>query len=85
MDIPFVIIKGKSRLGALVRKKKTSVVAVTDVEKGDMPRLQQFIDMAMTNFNEKPVTKTGGLQISKKSIDKAQIASELKKSKQKIV
>eukprot|EP00360_Condylostoma_magnum_P001326 CAMPEP_0168316310 /NCGR_PEP_ID=MMETSP0210-20121227/15175_1 /TAXON_ID=40633 /ORGANISM="Condylostoma magnum, Strain COL2" /LENGTH=31 /DNA_ID= /DNA_START= /DNA_END= /DNA_ORIENTATION= len=31
MNVPYVIVKGKSKLGKLVGKKKAAVVALTDV------------------------------------------------------
>lgn len=35
MDIPYVIVKGKARLGALVHQKNAAVVAITEVNISD--------------------------------------------------
>jgi len=52
--VPYVIIKGKARLGKLVNKKTASCVAVTDIEGGkDTHDLQLFIEKATENFNAK--------------------------------
>merc|ERR1712071_130530 len=40
MDVPYCIIKGKSRLGALVHQKTATCVAVTSVSKNDTAELE---------------------------------------------
>jgi len=61
MDVPFVIIKGKSRLGHLVRKKSTSVVAVTDVKKEDAAKFEAIVNSAKLQFSAPPKKWGGGL------------------------
>lgn len=51
-DVPFCIIKGKARLGALVHKKTASVVALTSIQGDDQKTLNTFKDSFMGAFNE---------------------------------
>ena len=78
MNVPFVIVKGKARLGFLVHKKQASVLAITDVEKADQPKLQQLVDTAVLSFNNSVEKKAGGMKLSKRSI--AAIALQKKKA-----
>lgn len=41
-DVPYCIVKGKARLGFLVHKKTTSCVAVTDIKKDYVGKLDQL-------------------------------------------
>jgi large subunit ribosomal protein L7Ae len=50
MDIPYVIVKNKSRLGALVHKKTATVVAVTDFSKATS-ELNNLAKVAKESFN----------------------------------
>lgn len=68
-DVPYVIVHNKSRLGFLVHKKQTAVVAITDITAGDAPKLQQLIDATKATMVEK--VRAGGLRQSKKTTDKA--------------
>merc|ERR1712196_484831 len=65
MDVPYCIVKSKSRLGALVNKKTASCLAITTVAKGDEKDLSTIAESAKQNFNEnKNVHRSwgGGLQ-----------------------
>jgi len=53
MDIPYVIVKGKERLGKLVRKKTASAVALTAVKAEDKQELSQLATLAHQTFNER--------------------------------
>jgi large subunit ribosomal protein L7Ae len=68
MNVPFVIVKGKARLGYLVHKKQAAVLALTQVEKVDEDKLAALKDVALLNFNNTIERKTGGGKLSKKSI-----------------
>jgi len=58
--IPYVIIKGKARLGKLVYKKNASCIAVTDIDSGkDAHDLQIFIDKAQHQFNSQLTENMG--------------------------
>jgi len=52
MDVPYVIVKSKARLGHLVHKKATSVLALTDVRKEDASKLEQITANARLQFND---------------------------------
>jgi len=51
MGVPYVIVKGKSRLGAAVHKKTATVVAFTSVDKDDNKDLTNLTDLANSSFN----------------------------------
>eukprot|EP01010_Urceolus_cornutus_P004468 NODE_699_length_1410_cov_198.288024_g529_i0.p3 GENE.NODE_699_length_1410_cov_198.288024_g529_i0~~NODE_699_length_1410_cov_198.288024_g529_i0.p3 ORF type:complete len:160 (+),score=57.25 NODE_699_length_1410_cov_198.288024_g529_i0:132-611(+) len=52
MDIPYVILKNKSRLGQLVHQKNAAVVALTAVNKEDKSKLESIASNARAQFNE---------------------------------
>jgi len=52
MGIPYVIVKGKSRLGHLVYKKTATALAITEVRKEDAPKLEQLLEKAKTQYND---------------------------------
>jgi len=77
MDVPYVIVKSKSRLGQVVHKKTTSVLAFTNVNKEDKNDFAQLVTAAreMYNDNIEHRKQWGGGKLSAKSaarISKAQ-------------
>lgn len=52
MDVPYVIVKSKARLGHLVYKKTTSALAITEVRKEDAAKLEQIVANARLQFND---------------------------------
>jgi large subunit ribosomal protein L7Ae len=60
MDIPYAIVKGKSRLGTLVHKKNCAVVALTSVNAEDKVQLGKLQENFKTQFNNNVVRKWGG-------------------------
>jgi len=52
MEVPYMIVKSKARLGQLVHKKTATAVAVTEVRPEDAPKLEQVIASAKSHFNE---------------------------------
>jgi len=52
MNIPYVIVKGKSRLGYLVYKKTATALAVTETRKEDAAKLEQLLEKARTLYND---------------------------------
>jgi len=52
MGVPYCIVKGKARLGHLVYKKTTSVLAVTDIRRDDSAKFDQFISNVRLQFND---------------------------------
>ena len=62
MDIPYVIVKGKARLGALCRKKTCTAIAVTQVEEADKHKFARLVQSARKAYNnnwENIATKWG--------------------------
>lgn len=57
MDVPYVIVKGKAKLGALVHQKTAAVVALTDVKKEDMATLDQITKNFNGQFKDLPVSE----------------------------
>lgn len=54
--VPFLIVKGKARLGKVVHKKTCTCLAVTDVEPGkDAKELAIYVEKAVENFNERHI------------------------------
>merc|ERR1719223_1017073 len=62
MDVPFMIVKDKARLGALVHQKVAACVALTGVGKEDESQLRLLSDLAKEKFNDNSdlVRKWGG-------------------------
>jgi len=52
MEVPYVIIKGKARLGHLVHKKTATAVALTDVRKEHVAQLEQIADLAKAEYSD---------------------------------
>jgi large subunit ribosomal protein L7Ae len=44
MGVPYAIIKGKARLGTLVRQKTAAVVAINEVRAEDKTELAKLVD-----------------------------------------
>ena len=69
MNVPFCILKGKSRLGSLVHMKNCSAVALTAVNKDDEAKLKSLT----TSFTEQyaaPERKWGGGIMGLKTVAK---------------
>jgi len=78
-SVPYVIVKGKARLGHLVYQKNASALALTDVRKEHDNAFQNITSLARTQYNDnvRAYTEFGGLQMGgkfqarKKKDDKA--------------
>nr|CAD7459010.1 unnamed protein product [Timema tahoe] len=53
MGVPYCIVKGKSRLGTLVRRKTCTAIALTNVDTGDRASLSKVLEAVKTNFNDR--------------------------------
>jgi len=62
MDVPFMIVKDKARLGALVHQKTAAVVCLTGVDATDSAQLNLLKDLAKEKYNDNPdlLRKWGG-------------------------
>lgn len=56
MDVPYCIVKGKSRLGLLVGRKQCTSVAFTDVKADHKAELAKLIETVRTNYNARADT-----------------------------
>ncbi|XP_051167712.1 60S ribosomal protein L7a [Leptopilina boulardi] len=53
MGVPYCIVKGKARLGRLVRRKTCTAVALTQVDSGDRANFTKVVEAIKTNFNDR--------------------------------
>jgi large subunit ribosomal protein L7Ae len=53
MGVPYVIVKGKARLGTVVHKKTAAVLTIQDVKSEDQRELSTIISAAKANFTDK--------------------------------
>jgi len=53
MGVPYCIVKNKSRLGRLVRRKTCAAVAITAVDSGDKLNLSKVVEAIKNNYNER--------------------------------
>ncbi|KAL0070137.1 60S ribosomal protein L8 [Marasmius tenuissimus] len=53
MGVPYVIVKGKARLGTVVHKKTAAVAALQDVRSEDQRELATIVSAAKANFSDK--------------------------------
>jgi len=62
MEVPFMIVKDKARLGALVHQKTAAVVCLTGVDKADDSQLALLKNLALEKYNNNGdlVRKWGG-------------------------
>jgi large subunit ribosomal protein L7Ae len=51
MNVPYIFIKSKSRLGSVVHQKKAAAVAITEVKGEDASALDKIAEMAKEKFN----------------------------------
>ncbi|CAD5234568.1 unnamed protein product [Bursaphelenchus xylophilus] len=52
-DVPYVIVKGKARLGQVVHRKNCAAIALTDVLPEHRTLLKNVTEVATANFNER--------------------------------
>jgi len=75
LAIPYVIVKGKSRLGHLVYKKTASAIVVTEVRKEHETQLGNIVSTALISYNNDVRSQTergGGLMGAKFTARKRQ-------------
>mmetsp|Transcript_2315 Transcript_2315/g.3500 ORF Transcript_2315/g.3500 Transcript_2315/m.3500 type:complete len:259 (-) Transcript_2315:173-949(-) len=67
MNVPYVIVKGKARLGAIVHKKTAAALAVTAVKNEDTREFAKLVETFTAQFNEGPRVNWGGHILGLKS------------------
>jgi large subunit ribosomal protein L7Ae len=87
MAVPFVIVKGKARLGHLVHQHIATALAVTDIKKEDAAKFEQIVSIAKAQFNDDTISrrKFGGQQmgIKHEHVMKAREKARLREAAQK--
>jgi large subunit ribosomal protein L7Ae len=87
MDIPYCIVKSKSRLGALVHKKTATAVALTSVRAEDKHDFSQLVVAIRQQYNEnaKQIERTwgGGIMGTKSQAATAKLERALEKERAK--
>jgi len=53
MGVPYCIVKGKARLGQVVRRKTCTALAFASVNSEDKTSLSKLVEVCKTNFNER--------------------------------
>ncbi|CAK0760788.1 60S ribosomal protein L7a-1 [Coccomyxa viridis] len=71
MDVPYIIVKGKARLGTVVHMKNAAALALTAVKGEDQRELDKVLESARTGFNDAPRMSWGGGIMGPKSQAKA--------------
>jgi large subunit ribosomal protein L7Ae len=88
MQVPFMIVKDKARLGALVHQKTAAVIALTGVDKEDKAQLDLLKNLAKEKYNDNQelVRKWGGGIMGLKTqakLDKRAKAMAIEEAKKK--
>jgi len=53
MGVPYCIVKGKARVGRVVRRKTCTAVALTQANPEDRTAMNKLVEAVKTNFNER--------------------------------
>merc|ERR1711976_551664 len=53
MGVPYCIVKNKSRLGRVVRRKTVTALALTHVNPEDRSSLNKLVEAVKSNYNER--------------------------------
>jgi large subunit ribosomal protein L7Ae len=77
MGVPYVIVKGKARLGTVVHKKNATALAVTAVKNEDQRELAKLVETFKAHFNDAPRVNWGGHILGVKSQHKMKAREKL--------
>jgi len=70
VNVPYVIVKGKARLGAVVHQKTATALALTSVDKEDVKDLTSLSDLGRESYNNNVDSRRtwGGGKLGQKSL-----------------
>lgn len=71
MNVPYVIVKGKARLGTIVHKKNATALAVTSVKNEDQREFAKLVETFKSQYNDGPRVGWGGHILGMKSQHKS--------------
>jgi len=77
-DVPYCIVKGKARLGALVYKKTATALAITDFNKEDAQTLDQLKTSFANLYSDVGKKKWGGGIMGFKAVNKQKKLAEIR-------
>jgi large subunit ribosomal protein L7Ae len=60
MGVPYCIVKGKARLGAIVHQKNAAALCLTAVKNEDQREFAKLVDSFKSQFNEGSRVQWGG-------------------------
>jgi len=86
-DVPYLIVKGKARLGEVVHKKTSAVCAITSVKRIHQKELDNLIQKARDNYLSRYteiVRRTGGQIMGSKHVAKRAKIEKIKLSEGKL-
>ena len=53
MNVPYCIVKGKARLGRVVRRKTCAAMCLTTINPEDKSALSKVVEAVRNNFNDR--------------------------------
>jgi len=70
LEVPYCIVRSKSRLGTVLHKKTAAVLVITDVHKEDKKELTQLASMCMETYNNNAEMRRtwGGGKLGQKAV-----------------
>lgn len=75
--VPYCIVKGKARLGAIVHKKTATALAITTVKPEDKTTLSKLVESFKAQYNEGSRVPWGGGIMGAKSQHKTKVRDKL--------
>ena len=77
MDVPYCIVKGKSRLGQLVHQKNAAALCLTSVKSEDQREFGKIVEAARSSFNDGARVQWGGGIMGAKNRHKMKIRAKI--------
>merc|ERR1711924_116849 len=77
MDVPYCIVKGKSRLGQLVHQKNAAALCLTSVKSEDQREFGKIVEAARSSFNDGARGQWGGGILGAKNRHKMKVRAKI--------